>query len=121
MAFSKDGNVVASDADDGRIERWSCRTGERIETIEGKGDVSAIASGPPTFPYRALARRGETVVECVTQRTTIATFPSEIFFFEGAMHVPRLATHPNGRVWVGLVDQCNIYPIALEGGPEERV
>lgn len=76
--------------------------------IQGWGDIAAIAAGAGQFPYLALARDGETVVEAADGGTRPLTRhgspgrsgPPIAWFPETIGHI---TTHPNGRCWADTI------------------
>jgi len=108
LTYSSDGRrlacivgvqTVVVDADDLQI----------LETIDGVGDTAAIAAGPKRFPWRALSRGLETVVEDSATGQMVAQFPI-------ALH--ELVAHPTSLQWSGAAGN-HIYILALEGEPPE--
>ncbi|MBI4517159.1 MAG: hypothetical protein HY699_15240 [Deltaproteobacteria bacterium] len=63
-------------------------SGECREVIQGTGDVEAIAAGPSCFPFRALRRGLETVIEDAVTAAPVARFPVPLDYS---------STFPNGR------------------------
>ena len=86
---------------------WDAATGDCLEVIPGFGDVGAIAAPATVFPWRAMSRNLETVIEPASGGEAVAWFPAAL---------EHLATHPSGRIWAGSVDK-HVYLIRLEGGP----
>jgi hypothetical protein len=86
--------------------------GECREVIQGTGDreadVEAIAAGPARFPFRALRRGLETVIEDAATAAPVARFPVPLHL---------ISTFPNGRAWVGT-SANHLYIITLEGGED---
>jgi hypothetical protein len=82
-------------------------SGER-NVIQGTGDreadVEAIAAGPSRFPFRALRRGLETVIEDAATAAPVARFP---------VPLDHISTFPNGRAWVGT-SANHLYIINLE-------
>ncbi|MBI4517173.1 MAG: hypothetical protein HY699_15315 [Deltaproteobacteria bacterium] len=85
---------------------WDAASGER-NVIQGTGDreahVEAIAAGPSRFPFRALRRGPETVIEDAATATSVARFP---------VPLDHISTFPNGRAWVGA-SANHLYIITL--------
>ena len=76
--------------------------------IQGTGDVVAIAAGPSRFPFRALSRGLETVIEDAATAAPVAWLP---------VPLGHISTFPGGRAWVGS-SANHLYIITLEGGEE---
>jgi hypothetical protein len=87
------------------VRVWDSWTFECIEVIEGRGDVTAIAAGPGSYPWRAMARAPEAVVESCRTGEAVAWFPE-------APHL--VATHPAGATWAGAT-RYNFHLFTLEG------
>ena len=83
---------------------WDAASGECREVIQGTGDVAAIAAGPSCFPFRALRRGLETVIENAATAAPVASFP---------VPLDHISTFPNGRAWVGT-SANHLYIISLE-------
>ena len=88
------------------VRVWDAQSGERLGMIRGFRDVRAIAAGRQAFPWRALARGEETVIEHADTGQVVSDFP---------IALGRLATHPSGRAWAGRAGNY-LCLIALEGG-----
>jgi len=88
------------------VRVWDAESGECLAVHQGFGDVSAIAAGPPSFPWRALSRMLETVIEDAATGKAAAWFPATL---------GHILTHPDGRAWAGS-ESNHLYLIALEGG-----
>jgi hypothetical protein len=79
--------------------------------ILGEGDVMAIAAGAASYPWRAVLRGLETVIERASDGQATAWFPAAL---------GNVFTHPTSRIWAGWVDNHNhLYLIRLEGTEEE--
>ncbi|MGA8351711.1 MAG: hypothetical protein WB773_28235, partial [Isosphaeraceae bacterium] len=102
------GRRIVSGSDDGTVRVWDAATGDCLEVIPGFGDVAAIAAPASAFPWRAMSRNLETVIEPASSGEAVAWFPV------GLTH---RATHPSGRIWAGSVGN-HLYLIRLEGGPD---
>jgi WD40 repeat protein len=105
VAFSPDGTRIASGSHDGTVHLWDAATGECIEVIQGSGDVRAIAVGASVFPWRALSRNQETVVERAADGAVVAWFPERL---------ANIGTQPSGRLWAGAKSN-HLYLLRLEG------
>lgn len=108
IAFSPDGQNLVSANEYGEPEMrvWDINTGACLEVLEGCGDALSIAAGSEVFPYRALRRRLETVIEDALTAVPVAWFP---------IPLTRIMTHPSGRIWAG-VENNHLRIVALEGG-----
>ncbi len=74
--------------------------------IHGSGDVAAIAAGGTrAFPWRALNRDLETVIQPAAAGGPIAWFSDAL---------SDITTHPSGRIWAGSVGN-HVCIIQLEG------
>jgi hypothetical protein len=107
VAVSADGTTIVSESDD-KTRVWNAASGECREVIQGTGDVKAIAAGPSRFPFRALRRGLETVIEDAATATPVARFP---------VPLDDISTFPNGRAWVGTIAN-HLYIITLGGGED---
>jgi hypothetical protein len=87
---------------------WDAVSGECREVIHGTGDVEAIAAGPLRFPFRALGRGLETVIEDAATAALVTRFP---------VPLDHVSTFPNSRAWVGT-SANHLYIINLEGGED---
>jgi hypothetical protein len=108
VALSTDGRTIVSGSWDQTVRVWYLASGECREVIQGTGDVVAIAAGPSRFPFRALRRGLETVIEDAATATPVARFP---------VPLDHISTFPNGRAWVGT-SANHLYIITLEGGED---
>ena len=64
-----------------------------LDELRASGDVEAIAEeGPGAFPWCALSRDLETVIEPAAEDDPVAWFPA-------ALH--SITTYPFGRIWAG--------------------
>jgi WD40 repeat protein len=107
VAVAPDGRrVVSGSWSDETVQVWDLESGQCLQTIPGfgHGDVDAIAVGP--YPFRALERHGETVIEEVETGSTVAVYPARL---------RDIATSPSGRTWV-LAVGSHVDIVALEGG-----
>ena len=79
VALSADGTTIASGSWDDTVRVWDAASGECREVIHGTGareaDVEAIAAWPSRFPFCALRRGLETVIEDAATATPVAWFP----------------------------------------------
>ncbi|MDM8008458.1 MAG: hypothetical protein QUV05_20155 [Phycisphaerae bacterium] len=72
---------------------WDIESECLLETIDGEGDVRAIAEGAPAFPYRAIGRGDATAIEASSTREPVAWLSTRLY---------RIRTHPSGRMWAGV-------------------
>jgi len=108
VALSADGTTIVSGFQDKTVWVWDAASGECREVIQGTGDVDAIAAGPSRFPFRALCRGLETVIEDAAAGAPVAWFP---------VPLEHIATSPDGHAWVGT-KKNHLYIITLEGGED---
>jgi WD40 repeat protein len=109
VAFEPHGGRIVSGSDDKTVRVWDAASGACLEVIPGEGDVSAIAAGAVAYPWRAVSRGQETVIERANDGQAVAWFPAAL---------EHIATHPSGRVWAGSVGN-HLYLIRLEGAEED--
>jgi hypothetical protein len=111
VVYSPDGQRIVSGGG-GMIEVWDAGSGECLETIEGSGEIPAIAAGDASRPWRAIWRREETVIEDTVNGAPVGWFPYGLGL---------TATHPCGRTWAGIAWN-NLHVVTLEGAedPQER-
>ena len=105
VAFDRDARHLIIASDDWTVRVWDARTGECLEVIAGCGDVEAIAEGPAAFPWRAIGRARETVVEAARGGEPIAWFPPYLW---------NITTHPSGRIWASA-SRNHLFLFRLEG------
>jgi hypothetical protein len=104
------GARIVSEGNDDKVRVRDAATGECLEVIQGSGDVAMIAASGRAFPWRALRRDMETVIEPVGGGEAVAWFPYAVY---------TISTHRSGRIWAGSVDN-HLYLIRLEGEPVSR-
>jgi len=92
VAFDREGRRIVSWATDYTVRVWDAATGDCLEVIQGSGDVAAIAAPASVFPWRAMSRNLETVIEPASGGEAVACFPAAMY---------PIATHPSGRIWAG--------------------
>jgi hypothetical protein len=109
VAFDPQGGRIVSRSSDKTVRVWDAASGACFEVIPGTGDVMAIAAGAVAYPWRAVSRGQETVIERASDGQAVAWFPAAL---------ETRATHPTGRVWAGSVGN-HLYLIRLEGPEEE--
>jgi hypothetical protein len=96
----------------GEVRVWDAVSGECLEVIEGGiKEILAVAPGGNALRYRAVAGRGETVIEPAAGGAAVGWFAPALW---------TITAHPSGRLWVG-VSQADLFPgmhlyiIELEG------
>jgi WD40 repeat protein len=105
LAFSPDGGRLVSQSRVNSMRVWNAESGECLEVIEGSGDIFAIAAGASRFPFRAVARRLETVIERTDTTQGVCWFP---------VSLGTIITRPSGRSWA-LLALGDLYLLTLEG------
>jgi hypothetical protein len=91
------------------VRIWDADSGECLETIQGNGDVQAMAAGSVSYPNRLISRGLESVVESTTSGESVAWFP---------VAFSRITTHPSGRKWAAL-NANDVYILELVGTTQE--
>ena len=109
LAFSPDGERFASKLTDGTIRLCNVQSGEDLEFIKGVGDLAAIAAGAPKYPWRAISRGLETVIELTEADEIVALLP---------VAFSHISTHPSGRIWAGASGN-HLCIFQLEGGNKQ--
>jgi WD40 repeat protein len=90
---------------DGFIQLYDARTHARLGTpIPGTGDVAAVVTGSPSFPFRALSQRLETRIDSSKDGKIIGFIPVS---FEV------IATHPREPIWAATAGK-HLYLFCLE-------
>jgi WD40 repeat protein len=95
LAWSADGRRLFSSASDGTVRVWDVASGSCTEVIPGRGDTRALAAGASRFPFRAVHRGREVVVEAAAAGEAVGWFPTA---------PASIVTHPAGRTWAGAAD-----------------
>ena len=108
VSFDWEGRRIVSGSLDNTVRVWDAATGDCLEVIQGSRDVAAIAAPASVFPWRAMSRNLETVIEPASGGEAVACFPAAMY---------PIATHPSGRIWAGSVGN-HLYLIRLEGDPD---
>ncbi|MFZ2955633.1 MAG: HEAT repeat domain-containing protein [Candidatus Ozemobacteraceae bacterium] len=111
VAFAPTGNFLVSGSADHTIRIWNMVSGECTETIQGRGAIDAIAGGPGSFPLRAIARKGETVIESAIDGHAIGYFPAN-------PNEKVIDTHPSGKTWI-MAEGNHFYLITVDGDISE--
>ena len=105
LAFSDDGRRIVSDSrGEHTVRIWDEETRKCLATIDGEGDVQAIACAGVRL--RALARGLETVIGEAAAGIPLAWFLASL---------RSICAYPSGRRWAGS-DQTHICIVGLEGG-----
>jgi hypothetical protein len=89
VSFDAAGRHIVSGSRDNTVRVWDADRGVCLEVIPGKGDVMAIAAGAVSYPWRALLRGLETVIERASDGQAVAWFPNAL---------DNIVTHPSGRI-----------------------
>ncbi len=87
------------------VHVWDAMTGEYLREIHGYTDPAAVAAGAERFPWLALVRIKETLVEDAATGECVAWFPEML---------RSIIVHPSGRAWVGGVGMY-LCLLRLEG------
>jgi hypothetical protein len=93
VAISLDGDRIVSASGDKNRRVWDAESGECLSVVEGSGDVAAIAASPKVFPFRAIRRDFETVIEDAEDGRPVAWFPYAL---------RSIYIHPGGLMWAGV-------------------
>lgn len=91
VAFSLDDAQIISRSRNGKTRIWNTQTGGFLREVFTEGDLKSVACAAQ-FPWRAVRRGGETVVESVDTGQAIAWYPA-------GLHSVIVA--PSGRLWAG--------------------
>ena len=105
MAFDPDGRRLVTGSSDRTVRVWDAVLGDCLEVNQGFGDVAAIVAPASVFPWRAMSRTLETVIEPASGGEAVAWFPAAL---------ERPATHPSGRITFR-----NRYEPARHGSADE--
>jgi hypothetical protein len=102
--FSTDGEkIYCRDVHD-QAKVLSASTGEFIHECQGAGDLAALATGSSRYPWRAIVRGQETIIESATTGEEIAWFPAPL---------QKIASDPSGYLWSGAY-RNQVFIIKLE-------
>jgi WD domain, G-beta repeat len=109
VAFSADDKRLVSEGG-GTVRVWDAHNGACLDVIQGEGDVAAIAGGAARFPWRALRRDAQMVIEEAVTGKAIAS----------SLASPRIIlTHPAGRAWAMTTwNSGHLHGFHLEGAQE---
>jgi WD40 repeat protein len=110
VACDLEGRRIVSGSEDNMVRVWEAESGACLKVIEGSGDVAAIAAAGAAFPWHALRRGLETVIEPAAGGNPIAWFPAAL---------DHITTHPSRRIWAWAV-RNHLYIITLEGEPDRN-
>ncbi len=108
MAYSPDGRRIVSKGYDDSIRVWDADSEECLQVIHSSEDFTSIEVGENRFPWRALNRILETVIEPEGGGESVAWFPAALY-----------ATQFSNRTWTARVDNY-LYLIRLEGEPDSK-
>ena len=75
VVFDREGRRIVSGSNDDTVRVWDAASGDCLEVIQGFGDVAAIAAPASVFPWRAMSRNWETVIEPASGGEAVAWFP----------------------------------------------
>ncbi len=102
------GQTVSGGTPGGSSKGKTLKHGEQdndIQIVYGRGDVSAIAAGPESYPYRALGRGNEIVIESCRSEEEVSWFP---------VNTTLIRTHPCGSIWA-VTTGSQLRLLSLEG------
>jgi WD40 repeat protein len=116
LAYSPDGaRFVSAGTADRTVRTWDGHGGclDVLTGVGGLGDVGPLAAGTGRFPWRAVTRGAETVIEAAATGEVVGRLPDLL---------ARIVTHPSGRAWAGIesgqlyfADRSRPYLFTLEG------
>jgi WD40 repeat protein len=108
VAMSPDGRQIVSGAHDNSVRVWDATSGDCLQVIprteDVPGDVRALAAGAARFPWRAVQRGIETVVESSQGGIPVAWLPAQ----------GSTTALSSGRAWVMTVERY-LCLFVLEG------
>ncbi|HOB54012.1 MAG TPA: NACHT domain-containing protein [Acidobacteriota bacterium] len=105
VLFSPDGRRIVSGSSDNTVRVWDVESKKCLDVIQGEGNVSVIAAGPLTYPFRVLQQSGETIIKDALTDRPVARFPAVL---------EHSTPHACGLTWSGIVGD-RLHILILEG------